>query len=236
MRVWLACIALVWGSAFSGCGSNTVRTDAGGDSSNNASGGKSGSGGVSGTAGGAAAGGTEGSGTGGTLGTAGSGAGGAATNTGGANPGGSSGASGGRGGNAGGTGGRASGGTAGNGGGGGGRGGATGGAMGGRGGAGGAPGSEGGGGSGVVACGTATCGAGQFCCNASCNLCAPAGVGCIQIACTDGGISRGCVAVPSSDSRCSGTTPHYFRCVLLDLPPPCVARSIGDVTNTYCCP
>ena len=32
-------------------------------------------------------------------------------------------------------------------------------------------------------CGTAVCGAGTYCCNASCNMCAPEGVACIQIAC-----------------------------------------------------
>ncbi len=40
-----------------------------------------------------------------------------------------------------------------------------------------------GGGHGGIACGTATCGAGQYCCNASCNMCAPMGAACIQIAC-----------------------------------------------------
>lgn len=32
-------------------------------------------------------------------------------------------------------------------------------------------------------CGTKTCGAGEYCCNASCGICAPLGGACIQIAC-----------------------------------------------------
>jgi hypothetical protein len=39
------------------------------------------------------------------------------------------------------------------------------------------------GGGGGVTCGRNTCPAGQFCCNASCGICAPAGGACIQIAC-----------------------------------------------------
>ena len=35
----------------------------------------------------------------------------------------------------------------------------------------------------VVKCGTKTCGAGDYCCNASCGICAPEGYACIQIAC-----------------------------------------------------
>jgi|SRR5581483_3455930 len=34
-----------------------------------------------------------------------------------------------------------------------------------------------------VTCGTKTCGAGEYCCNASCGICAPEGYACIQIAC-----------------------------------------------------
>jgi hypothetical protein len=65
------------------------------------------------------------------------------------------------------------------------------------------------------------------------------GAACIQIACTDGGISfdaGACVAVAAQDSMCSGQTPHFYRCVGSELPAPCVTRSIGDLTNTYCCP
>jgi hypothetical protein len=35
------------------------------------------------------------------------------------------------------------------------------------------------------ACGSRTCGAGEYCCNASCGICAPAGGACIQIACAE---------------------------------------------------
>jgi hypothetical protein len=43
------------------------------------------------------------------------------------------------------------------------------------------------GGSSAVTCGTATCGAGEYCCNASCSLCTPLNVGCIQSVCTGTG-------------------------------------------------
>ena len=33
-------------------------------------------------------------------------------------------------------------------------------------------------------CGTKHCGAGQYCCNSSCGICAPVGSACIQIACS----------------------------------------------------
>lgn len=36
---------------------------------------------------------------------------------------------------------------------------------------------------GGVTCGTKTCGAGQYCCNSSCGICAPFGSACIQIVC-----------------------------------------------------
>ncbi len=36
-----------------------------------------------------------------------------------------------------------------------------------------------------IACGTNTCAAGEYCCNASCGMCAPMGVMCIQIACAE---------------------------------------------------
>ncbi len=88
-------------------------------------------------------------------------------------------------------------------------------------------------------CGPNVCGAGQYCCNASCGLCASMGGGCLTVQCPDGGIlpdASACLAIPQQDSQCSAPTPHYFRCILTDLPPPCVVRSIGDVTNTYCCP
>ncbi len=35
----------------------------------------------------------------------------------------------------------------------------------------------------AVRCGNNTCGAGEFCCNASCGICAPAGGACIQLFC-----------------------------------------------------
>lgn len=79
-----------------------------------------------------------------------------------------------------------------------------------------------------ITCGTKVCGAGQYCCNASCSMCAPMGAACIQIACsTTGGAGNtqcagdadcrlfddycgGCTcrALPKAapDPTCSGTT------------------------------
>lgn len=47
-----------------------------------------------------------------------------------------------------------------------------------------------------------------------------------------------CTAQPAGDATfCGGTLPpHYYGCILSMLPDPCVAVSIGDVTNGFCCP
>ncbi len=111
----------------------------------------------------------------------------------------------------------------------------------------GAAGGTAGGGGGGQACGPSTCGgANPICCNASCGICTATGVGCIQIACpadagitlTDGGA---CYSVPARDAeQCSGDAhagaPHFYVCLGPMLGPPCVIRSIGDLTNTFCCP
>jgi hypothetical protein len=49
---------------------------------------------------------------------------------------------------------------------------------------------------------------------------------------------NGCTARPESDATfCGGTRPpHYYTCILTMLADPCVLVSIGDVTNTFCCP
>jgi hypothetical protein len=64
---------------------------------------------------------------------------------------------------------------------------------------------------GTTGCGSAVCAAGDYCCNVSCNLCAPVGAACIQIAC-------------GPDAAIIGDAGA------------CVALSIGNVTNTFCCP
>lgn len=53
-----------------------------------------------------------------------------------------------------------------------------------------------------VTCGTVTCPTGQYCCNASCSMCAPPGVACIQIACLGTGGSGSGVGSCASDSDC----------------------------------
>ena len=109
------------------------------------------------------------------------------------------------------------------------------------GGASGRGGASGTGGASGQACGRNVCGPGETCCNASCGLCVPAGAGaCIAIVCTDGGIigdASACVEVPTQNSQCTtSAAPNFYRCILTTLPPPCIVGSIGDVTNTYCCP
>jgi hypothetical protein len=77
----------------------------------------------------------------------------------------------------------------------------------------------------------------------------PIGAACIQIACTDGGVvdasvpdaiilidGGACVALPAQDPTCSGATPHFYSCFLASLPAPCVRKTVGDATDTYCCP
>ncbi|HEY5281210.1 MAG TPA: hypothetical protein VIM14_00330, partial [Polyangia bacterium] len=93
---------------------------------------------------------------------------------------------------------------------------------------------------GNVACGSATCAAGEYCCNLASSLCAPVGVGCIQ-----GGEdaaqsvdSNGCTARPEGDATmCGGSRPaHYYTCVLTMLGAPCAIVNIGSMTNSFCCP
>ncbi len=94
------------------------------------------------------------------------------------------------------------------------------------------------GGNGVESCGSAVCRTGEFCCNRSCNLCAPQGSGCIQMVCPDAGIpGRGCRAVPGQDSICAdgGYPPHLYTCDLGLLPAPCVQVYWGDVMQAFCC-
>jgi len=47
----------------------------------------------------------------------------------------------------------------------------------------------------------------------------------------------GCAADPAWDAMCSKDTPHYMTCVG-DTPQNtgCKVRTIGDMTDTYCCP
>jgi hypothetical protein len=96
------------------------------------------------------------------------------------------------------------------------------------------------GGDATVVCGTTACGAGEYCCNPACNQCVPVGItGCgpclaDAAAEVDG---NGCRAVPENDGQCGGTSPpHFYACILTMLGSPCEIRSIGDVTNTFCCP
>lgn len=95
---------------------------------------------------------------------------------------------------------------------------------------------------GNIPCGSTTCGAGEYCCSASCSLCAPIGAACVALACLpDGGLgidTGGCRAVPTADSVFCGSTqpPHAYVCVLDTLPAPCVAVNVTNVSDTYCCP
>jgi len=47
----------------------------------------------------------------------------------------------------------------------------------------------------------------------------------------------GCSLRPEGDSMCSGATPHFMTCVG-ETPQNtgCKIRTIGDMTDTYCCP
>jgi hypothetical protein len=49
---------------------------------------------------------------------------------------------------------------------------------------------------------------------------------------------NGCTAWPEGDAtRCGGTKPpHFYTCVMTMLTDPCAIVSIGDMTNTFCCP
>ena len=67
-------------------------------------------------------------------------------------------------------------------------------------------------GGGGEACGSRTCAGGQYCCNASCSLCAPMGMSCTTEVCRDGGpipvdtctTDRDCMSMgPGSSSYCA---------------------------------
>ena len=94
---------------------------------------------------------------------------------------------------------------------------------------------------GPVVCGSTTCAAGEYCCNPPCSMCAPIGYGCVQGCATDAAQDvdgNGCTAQPAGDSvSCGGSKPpHFYTCILTMLAAPCAIVSIGDVTNTFCCP
>jgi len=67
-----------------------------------------------------------------------------------------------------------------------------------------------GGASGGITCGTVICATGQYCCNASCSMCAAPGVACIQIACLGTGGSGSGVGSCTNDSDCR-TYDDYCR-------------------------
>jgi hypothetical protein len=209
LKAWLHLVLAAAVTAFTGgCSSSSNRADAGASGTGGASAGSTGGGAGRGGASAGTNGGTAGSG--GT--TAGSGGGaGAAGTSGAAGAAGTSGAAG-----AAGTGGVA--GTVGT----GGRGGATGGAGGGQ------------------ACGPNVCGPNQYCCKEACGLCLPMGAACPARVCADAGFNSDaetCIAVPAGDSQCTATTtPHLYTCFLASLPAPCVIHTVGDATDTYCCP
>jgi len=103
---------------------------------------------------------------------------------------------------------------------------------------------------GATACGANTCNAGNYCCNASCGVCAPLGTGCDATPCrTEAGAdarSLGeagvtgdggpCAALSGLDVLCGGATPRMFQCLDGQRPAPaCVLRGGSDVL-LYCCP
>jgi len=93
-----------------------------------------------------------------------------------------------------------------------------------------------------VPCGTNSCTGGTYCCNPTCGVCAPRGALCTAQICgadaSSGFDAFGCVAIPALDTGdCRGERPpHFYSCVMSELPAPCVVLNTGNVTNTYCCP
>lgn len=88
-----------------------------------------------------------------------------------------------------------------------------------------------------ISCGTKVCEGGQYCCNASCSICAPKGAVCIQMVCNQEGFGKGCTATPAQDARCDGKPPHYVRCVFpYEQASGCVQVLVGNATDGYCCP
>ena len=92
-------------------------------------------------------------------------------------------------------------------------------------------------------CGNNFCTGLSYCCNPTCGVCAPQGALCAAQICGADASSLfdafGCVAIPALDKNNCGDDrrpPHFYSCVISELPAPCKVLNIGDVTNTYCCP
>lgn len=85
---------------------------------------------------------------------------------------------------------------------------------------GGAPTGSGGGSTGGIRCGSNVCGAGLYCCNASCGMCAPMGAACIQIACDPGPAQDAGTGTPTkcqTDTDCHVSASYCGGCNCLGL-------------------
>jgi hypothetical protein len=78
------------------------------------------------------------------------------------------------------------------------------------------------------------CAPGQICCQNGCGACAADQAGCGRVELC----APPCTPVASRDSMCgAGKPPHFYRCILERIVPSrCLVLSIGNVTDTYCCP
>jgi hypothetical protein len=98
------------------------------------------------------------------------------------------------------------------------------------------PSCDGGGG----ACGDATCGEGEYCCNESCGVCAPFGGACTQEVCEPGGAACGTNTCGAGEYCCNVScgicAPEGGACSQQECEPqgqPCGSNFCGD--GQYCC-
>jgi hypothetical protein len=96
------------------------------------------------------------------------------------------------------------------------------------------------GGSSSIACGTAVCGSGQYCCNASCSMCTPIGSGCVTMVCETGGSTGAGGSSSQGGNKSTGGSTSVGNCGILTCNPNteyCHETMGGAVgtPNTYAC-
>jgi hypothetical protein len=91
-----------------------------------------------------------------------------------------------------------------------------------------------GGGTGGIPCGKTTCASGQYCCNASCSMCAPMGAACIQIACDPEPVDAGPPHCVQTVACVQGDiwSPTECKCVLQA--PTCASAAECTLVSDYC--
>jgi hypothetical protein len=88
-----------------------------------------------------------------------------------------------------------------------------------------------GGSTGGVPCGNTVCASGQYCCNASCSMCAPMGAACIQIACEPDAGPPHCV---QNVACIQGDVWSPTECKCVPQAPACHSVADCNLVSDYC--